>query len=65
MNTLQKYKERFEEIERMNLTSFERDKTIANLMTTIEIENGGINTIIGQQDELTEFYKKISFARKF
>ena len=62
---LKKYKERFEEIREMNLTIAERDKAIANLMTTIETENGGINKIISREDKIAKFYTTIRDERKF
>lgn len=65
MMNLEKYKERFEEIEKMNLTIAERDRAIAKLMTTIEIENGGINEIISRKNEITDFYLFIRDERRF
>lgn len=65
MNDLQKYEERFEEINKMNLTNFERDKAIAKLMSRIEKDNGGINKIISQRNKITEFYIRIRDERKF
>jgi len=65
MNNLQKYRERFEEIEQMSLTITKRDRAIAKLMTTIEIENGGINEIISRKNEITDFYLFIRDERKF
>lgn len=64
MNNVKKYKEEFERTEKMDLTIAERDRAIANLMTTMEIENGGINKIITRNDETTEFYTFIRDERK-
>lgn len=64
MRNLQSYKERFEEIEQMNLTIAGRDRAIGSLMTTIENENGGINKIISRENKITDFYLTIRDERE-
>lgn len=57
------YENRLQEIEKMELSRYDRGVALANLMTLIETENEGISHVAVAESQIDEFYRKVRSLR--